>query len=247
MNAQSEPGNSSEAEFDQYAADYDQMLAAGIEWSGESAEYYHRYKIRDVARVCETLASQRDGCVDVLDFGAGTGNAIPYWREIWPRARLTCADVSRQSLALGEKRHAGQARFIFLEGERLPFPDHSFDVAFAACVFHHIPHEEHVRTLTELRRVVTPGGAMMVYEHNPFNPLTQRVVRDCPFDRDAHLVGASTMRARMRAAGFQQVAVRYRVYFPHAARALRGMEHFLSWLPFGAQYFAVGVVPKFVT
>lgn len=240
MNSAPGHGGGTDAEFDRYATEYDQMLAEGIEWSGESAEYFQRYKIADVAHACAALYLSRDARPDVLDFGAGTGNAIPLWREAWPQARLTCADVSRRSLALAEQRHAGQARFTLLDGDCLPFPDHSFDISFAACVFHHIPHAKHGQVLKELHRVLRPGGALMVYEHNPLNPLTRRVVRDCPFDRDAVLVGASTMRGRLRDAGFQRAAVRYRVFFPHALRGLRGMERLLGWLPLGAQYYTLG-------
>ena len=178
-----------------------------------------------------------------LDFGAGTGNSIPYWREAWPRVRLTCADVSRRCLEVARMRYPREARFSLLGGKRLPFDDNSFDVIFAACVFHHIPHSEHAGTLSELLRVLRPAGALMIYEHNPFNPLTRRVVRDCPFDRDAQLIRAGTMRSRLRQAGFRNVAIRYRVFFPHSLRACRGLERWLGWLPLGAQYHAIGSKP----
>ncbi len=229
-----------DAEFDRYANEYDQMLAEGIEWSGESAEYFQRYKIRDCARAFADIHQRRQQHPDLLDFGAGTGNAIPFWREAWPQVQLTCADVSSRSLELAERRHAGAARFAVIDHGPLPFADQSFDVALAACVFHHIRHSEHARTLGELHRVLRADGALMIYEHNPLNPLTRRVVRDCPFDRDAHLVGASTMRSRLLNAGFRRVEVRYRVFFPHLLRALRRAEDWLGWLPLGAQYYAIG-------
>jgi ubiquinone/menaquinone biosynthesis C-methylase UbiE len=229
-----------DAEFDRYAAEYDQMLADGIEWSGESAEYFQRYKIRDCTRAFAAIHQRRQQHPDLLDFGAGNGNAIPFWREAWPLVQLTCADVSRRSLELAETRHAGAARFAVIDHGPLPFADQSFDVAFAACVFHHIRHSEHAQTLVELHRVLRADGALMIYEHNPHNPLTRRVVRDCPFDRDAHLVDASTMRSRLLNAGFRRVEVRYRVFFPHLLRALRRAEDWLGWLPLGAQYYAIG-------
>jgi hypothetical protein len=77
----------------------------------------------------------------------------------------------------------------------------------------------------------------MVYEHNPFNPLTVRVVNNCPFDANAKLIRASVMAKRCRDAGFREVKVKYRVFFPGFLRALRFAEGLLSWLPLGGQYY----------
>jgi hypothetical protein len=103
-------------------------------------------------------------------------------------------------------------------------------------VFHHIPHEEHVALLAEIRRVLVPGGRLFVFEHNPLNPLTRHAVNTCVFDEHAKLIVASTMRGRARDAGFATAGIRYRIFFPHALRRLRPLEAKLTWLPLGAQY-----------
>jgi hypothetical protein len=41
------------------------------------------------------------------------------------------------------------------------------------------------------------------------------------------------------AAGFARVAVKHRIFFPHALRGLRPLEKYMTWLPFGAQYYVV--------
>ena len=114
----------------------------------------------------------------------------------------------------------------------------SFYGAFACCVFHHIPHEQHLQVLKDLKRVIRPGGVLMVYEHNPFNPLTVRAVRNCPFDENAHLIKATQLERTGRAAGFTLHRTNFRVFFPSMLAALRSVENYLRWLPLGTQYFA---------
>jgi ubiquinone/menaquinone biosynthesis C-methylase UbiE len=224
------------AEFDKFADEYRSLHAANIAIFGESPDYFSEYKIRDMA--AEYFA-HRGGAIDapaVLDFGAGIGTSVPFVRKYLPRARLTCLDVSTKSLEVGQSRFPGQARFLQFDGARIPFPDASFDIAFAACVFHHIDHAEHVALLREFYRILVPNGIAFVFEHNPYNPLTVHVVNTCPFDENAKLISATAMRERFKVAGLQRPTIRYRIFFPRALRALRPLEKIMTWLPLGAQY-----------
>lgn len=228
-----------EAEFDKFADEYRSLHAANIRLSGESPEYFAEYKIVDIA--AELAAAGYDAAdAKVLDFGAGVGYSVPFFTRHAPGAHVTCLDVSRKSLELGRERHGAVADFQHFDGERIPYVAGTFDVALASCVFHHIPHVEHVRLLAEIRRVLKPGGWLFVFEHNPFNPLTRHAVNTCAFDEHAELMTARTMRERARAAGFASVRARYRIFFPRALRALRPLESRLAWLPLGAQYYVVG-------
>lgn len=219
------------AEFDRCADEYEQLHAANIRLSGEDPAYFARYKVQDVARTFAALPPAR-----ILDFGAGIGGSVPYWREFFPRASLTCLDVSERSLAIACDRYPGGAEYRSFDGVTVPFEDGSFDVVFAACVFHHIDAAEHVSLLRELRRVLADGGSLFLFEHNPLNPLTRHAVDTCPFDANAVLIRARTMRARVRAAGLDNVALAYRIFFPGSLRILRPLERYLEWLPLGAQY-----------
>jgi ubiquinone/menaquinone biosynthesis C-methylase UbiE len=225
-----------QAEFDKFADEYRELHAGNIAMSGESPEYFAEYKVRDLVHSYYALHGYV-GAPYVLDFGAGVGTSVQFMRRYLPKARLTCVDVSSKSLEIGRARFGEEAEFISFDGSRLPFPDGSFDVAFAACVFHHIDHREHVRLLSELRRVLVADGVALVYEHNPYNPLTRHVVNTCTFDENAHLITARSMRGRFVEAGFAHPYIRYRVFFPSVVRGLRRLESWITWLPFGAQYY----------
>jgi SAM-dependent methyltransferase len=224
-----------EAEFDRFADEYRAMHADNIRVSGESPEYFAEYKIVDVAGL---LPPERfPNGPDILDFGAGVGTSVPYFLKYFPKARLTCLDVSRKSLDQGESRFRSQASFVHFDGARIPFPDGQFDLAFLACVLHHIPHAEHVNILRELRRILRPGGALVIFEHNPYNPLTVRAVNTCRFDENAVLLRPGRLQANVATAGFDAAAARFRIFLPHALQALRRFEPRMTWLPLGAQYY----------
>lgn len=78
---------------------------------------------------------------------------------------------------------------------------------------------------------------MLVFEHNPKNPLTMRAVNNCPFDEDAVLLKSETTVDLLKGAGFVDVAWRYILSVPAGNRALRKVDALFSRIPFGAQYY----------
>lgn len=221
-------------EFDRYARDYARLHGESIRASGEEPAYFAASKAAYVARaVADRPPAQ------LLDFGCGIGGTLGFLREALPNTTLHGMDVSRESLAMAGQAHPDVALSV-IEGERLAMEDDAMDVAVAACVFHHIPPVERAHWLRELRRVLKPGGRLFVFEHNPWNPLTRKVVRDCEFDEDAILLSSIETRGLLRDAGFDGTRVDYTIFFPHALAALRPLERLLTRVPMGAQYVASG-------
>jgi SAM-dependent methyltransferase len=226
----------SQAEFDAYVDDYDAQHAASVKLSGEDPDFFAAYKAQEAARV---MAAAGVSPKRMMDFGAGRGNCVPHLQEAFPDAALTALDVSARSLTHCEARAVRPLETVCYDGQTLPFADGSFDLVFTACVFHHIPEQDHIRLLSEIRRTLSPQGRFVLFEHNPWNPLTQHAVRTCPFDANAVLIAAPEMRRRFRAAGFKDVDLRWTLFFPAFLSALRPLERGLGWLPLGAQYCLV--------
>ena len=223
------------SEFDNHAVSYRELHERNISISGEEPAYFANYKMRDFAALVKEMGLPSDG--RYLDFGGGIGASIAPFREHMPQARLVSADVSAESLALSKQIHGDVAEHVWMPDGMLPFGAAEFDGAFACCVFHHIPHEQHQQALEQLLKVIKPGGLLMIYEHNPYNPLTVRSVRTCPFDENAVLLTARQLQRTADAAGLQPYRRDYRVFFPAALARLRPLEERLRWLPLGAQYF----------
>ncbi len=225
-------------QFDRYARDYRDLNAAAVRASGETPDYFAALKASYMSRVAPL---PEDGTPRaILDFGCGIGGGIPHLRHVFTGARLHGVDASGESIAMA-RADCGDAQFSVIEDNRLPLPDATFDLALAACVFHHIAPVERLHWMRELRRVLKPGGKVFVFEHNPLNPLTRKVVREYPFDEDAILLPRGETLALLADAGFCEAKSDYIVFFPRMFAALRPLERWLSPLPLGAQYAAHGI------
>lgn len=223
--------------FDRYAPAYRELHASAVRASGEEPEYFAQVKVDYIARA---VACSRAGFpAHILDFGCGIGGGVGSLRQAFPRARLTGIDTSKDSIAIARAEHP-DAHFDTSQDSGLPLPDASIDIAMAACVFHHILPFERLFWTRELRRVLRPGGQLFIFEHNPLNPVTRKVVRDCVFDADAVLLGRSEIRQLLRASGFADLKNDYLVFFPRVLAFLRPLEARLGWLPAGAQCVVSG-------
>ena len=212
-------------DFDQYAGQYEAILAAQTNFFDGDSNYFARYKIE--------LAQQLVGNVNtVLDFGCGIGRSMPHLREVFPNAEIVGCDPSNESLAMAREQNPS-CRFVSMDelGE-----DTKFDLVIASCVFHHIPPQDRQMAIRYCYSRLKEGGHFIIFEHNPLNPLTVHAVNTCEFDEHAKLIRAGQMLKRCSLAGFSSKLHRYRIFFPRSLRYLRPLERYLTWLPLGAQY-----------
>jgi ubiquinone/menaquinone biosynthesis C-methylase UbiE len=96
-----------------------------------------------------------------LEIGAGTGaNFVHYPEEAW----VVGSDVSPAMLRrAGERRPVRGARLLAADAQALPFADRTFDWVAETLVFCEIP--DPAAGLRELRRVLVPGGRLIMLEH----------------------------------------------------------------------------------
>ena len=98
----------------------------------------------------------------VLDVGAGTGRLARSLFQLQSvRARLICVEASACMLAIG-REHTPDDRTHWLRGWAvpLPFPSGCFDLVVSLEILEFTPRPK--ETLTEMARVLQPGGWMLV-------------------------------------------------------------------------------------
>ena len=149
-------------------------------------------------------------------------------------------DVAPELVGKARERNPWAEYRSFNPGEPIPVDDEAFDVSFATCVFHHVEPGGRAGLLAEMRRATRPGGLVVIFEHNPWNPLTRRVVSTCEFDRDAELLSRRTAQRLLEDGGMGEVEGSYILFIPRDSRSVRLLERRLGWLALGAQYIVSG-------
>jgi ubiquinone/menaquinone biosynthesis C-methylase UbiE len=225
-------------EFDQYRDSYDDAVNQAIAFSGQKVESFTRAKAHDLLR---TIASHFDSSrrLSLLDVGCGIGNYHPFLTPVVDA--VSGVDLSRACITKAQERNPAVSYSVY-DGDRLPYPDGQFDVTFCICVLHHVPPDRWQQFVNEMRRVTRAGGLIVVYEHNPKNPLTRKVVRDCDFDRDAVLLTMAQTRGLLAGAGCAGVETSSILTLPPMAAFIEKLDTLFARLPFGSQYRAVGRV-----
>jgi trans-aconitate methyltransferase len=219
------------AEFDQYAKSYDTALAEGLAATGEDKDYFARERVRWVRRCLSSLGAP---CRTVLDYGCGTGSAVPWLLAECQPERVVGVDLSVESVAQASAQHgSGRAVFHSIQSFR---PAADIDLAFCNGVFHHIPIAERPTALGYIAQALRPGGLFALWENNPWNPGTRYVMSRIPFDRDAITLSVLTARRLLRFAQFEVLRTDFLFVFPRMLSALRWLEPGLAKLPLGGQY-----------
>ncbi len=116
-----------------------------------------------MARACGAGPGDR-----ILDVGCGTGYfASRLAPQILPGGTVTGIDPSPPMLAYADKRSPAQCRFVFAGAEDLPFADGDFDVVVSSLAFHHIPDTLWPQAMSEIMRVLRPGGTVFIADFRP--------------------------------------------------------------------------------
>lgn len=101
----------------------------------------------------------------ILDAGCGSGPLFAALRD--RGAIVTGLDASAAMLEIARRRLGSDAELLVADlSDRLPFADDIFDDVVASLVLHYL--ENWGQTLIELRRVLKPGGRLLVSVDHPF-------------------------------------------------------------------------------
>jgi 2-polyprenyl-3-methyl-5-hydroxy-6-metoxy-1,4-benzoquinol methylase len=223
------------AEFDTFAANYQELVSASVRISGEPSDYFAAYKAAYIAR----RITPREGG-KVLDYGCGVGLLARHLKSRLGGMRIDGFDVSKDSIEQVEDTLVRQGTF----DTRLNELSGAYDVIVLSNVLHHVKAGERQDVVREAASRLADHGTLFVFEHNPINPLTRWAVSQCPFDEGAVLLPSHETRGYVQRNGLRLLWREYIVFFPRGLGWFRRLEPSLRWCPLGAQYVvAAGKLP----
>ena len=187
-------------EFARWSDSYDRCI---LQWLifGPS----HRVLIRRIRAVVGERPAK------VLDVGCGTGLFASRLRAAVHHVEVFGVDLVPEMLARGRPRWRRDPGHVFpIQGdsERLPFGSATFDIVTCANSFHHYPHQD--RAIAEMRRVLRPGGRLMVIDGYRDSLWGWFIFDVCVagVEGDVHHASARRFRELLTQAGLQAIAQR---------------------------------------
>lgn len=133
------------ARYDSFAKHYDRFFAP-LERLG-------------LAKMRREAISLLPANASILEIGCGAGANFEYY----PRCRrAVSSELSIEMLQVAKGKRL-ENHLIQADAQSLPFPENEFDAAFATLVFCSIPDPK--LAFAELRRVLRPGGRLVLLEH----------------------------------------------------------------------------------
>src|SRR6266567_6397237 len=167
--------------------------------------FVFRGQWRQLRQKTASLAHLQPG-EQVLDVGCGTGTlAIEVARRIGRAGRVAGVDPGIQQIARARSKAARRNLPIdFQIGviEHLPFSDQTFDVVLSTLMMHHLPDSLKSQGLSEIARVLKPGGRLVIADFKRKQERTGRAAR-------FHAGGSSMqdLAALVKEAGFEHLEI----------------------------------------
>ena len=133
------------------------------------ADLQRRYDLNQLQRLEAIL--NRHGrsfrrCASILEFGCGAGRLARCVADLAPQAAISGCDVEPEGIRQCRRR-CPRGRFVVNQwAPPLDMADEAFDVLYSYSVFTHLSEANHLAWLTELARLVRPGGVMLHTVHS---------------------------------------------------------------------------------
>ncbi len=121
--------------------------------------------VQDLEAVLASVGRSLSTFSTILDFGSGCGRIALWLEHLAPTSAVHGSDIDARAIAWAQDNIPWAEFKVNQPLPPLDYPDGHFDLVFSHSVFTHIDEHYQDRWLTELRRVVKPGGYAILSVH----------------------------------------------------------------------------------
>jgi len=143
----------------------------------------------------------------LLDVGTGPGYlALAASRLVTPGGAAVGIDASPEMIDRARTlaaRGRSEVEYLVATAESLPFDDDAFDVVVSRLVFHHLPGDVKEQALSEIARVLKPGGRLLIADFA--SPAAKRAHHIAAHLLGNHPAAGATLGKQISDAGFTQI------------------------------------------
>jgi ubiquinone/menaquinone biosynthesis C-methylase UbiE len=147
--------------------------------------------------------------LELLDTGCGTGN---YLNAVKPLVgKCTGLEFNEGMLGQAMAKHGDDPKVSLLEGSvlEIPFEDATFDAVIMTQVLHHLTPDTHGQALSEIVRVLKPGGTFWISTQTPHQHMEgfwwAPIIPNAAAVVAARFQGEAVFTAQLEAAGLADV------------------------------------------
>ena len=145
--------------------DHLQARQIGGVW-GDAFYREGRVMLNQIRAAFAAAGEPLETCESVLDFGCGCGRVLGGFVDFSRRPQLCGCDIDAEAIAWNSAWLPGLASFACnAVMPPTPFSTGQFDGIYSVSVFTHLPEEMQFAWLTELRRILRPGGLLVASVH----------------------------------------------------------------------------------
>ena len=219
--------NQKNINFDNYADNYSKHIKKSFGSLENNLDYYH-IKKSEILKMELGYQPKK-----ILDLGCGVGTMLKLLSKQFPDSIFYAQDESPKSMGYIKKNHPNVNCLSDLNTEE------KFDLIFLSNVIHHVKSSKRDDLFKKIHSLLNPDGKLFIFEHNPYNPLTLKLVANCEFDADAELIKKKDLIKICKRNNLKIFKSGYIHFFPSKLGFLFKIENYLKWLFLGAQYFCI--------
>ncbi len=213
--------------FDNYVDNYKDYITKSLGNIENNLDYFH---IKKSEILKKELGYQPK---KILDLGCGVGTMLGLMIDKFSGSSFYAYDESKKSMDYIKKIFP---KINCLENLKT---NEKFDLIFLSSVVHHVKSTDRDVFFKNIYNLLSPNGVMFIFEHNPYNPITLKMVANCEFDADAELIKKNDLINLCKKNNFEIIKSGYIHFFPSKLGFLFKLESYLKWFFLGAQYFCL--------